>query len=259
MLDSTYNTLDDPCFEKSVKFLDKKLVKFSNVKIIETGNIFEVFYYEFPYSYNFGAYRRNAVLLERDTLINDRRDAITRAQSKIRRLVNANAFVYGCMPIFVTYTFKQNLQDITIANKLFTAHIRSMKKKHFGKLRYLAVPELQKRGAIHYHVVFFDLPFIDGIKRIFENQWAHGFLQVKAIKHVRNIGAYVSKYFAKQWYKSRLRGEKSYFTSFNLYQPKLHRGLDAIPALCTMKEELSQSYDSSKLGRVIYKQYKLIK
>lgn len=233
----------------------KNLGKFSNVKVIKTGNIYEVYQYEKPYFFNFGSREKNGFEEIEITKI-DRKDSIFRAQAKVRRLVNANAFVWGQMPIFVTYTFRENLQDMKKASVLFRAHIRAMKQKHCSSLRYLAVPERQKRGAVHYHVVYFDLPFMQGIKRIFESNWQHGFLQIKAIKHVRNVGAYISKYFSKGWLDERVKGSKSYFTSEGLYQPIVFHSLDRIPAFDTMREECETVYETEKYGRIIYRQFR---
>jgi len=243
----TIHTLDDQNFMKN-------LAKFSKIKVIKTGEIYEIYEYERPYFYNLGVHLNNGV--EKEIVKIDRKDSILRAQAKVRRLVNANAFVYGYMPIFVTYTFAENLRDIKVANKLFRAHIRAMKQKHVPNLRYLAVPERQKRGAVHYHVVFFDLPFMQGIKSIFEANWEHGFLQVKAIKHVRNVGAYISKYFSKGWLDEREKGSKSYFTSEGLFQPLVFHSLDRIPSLDTMREESETVYETEKYGRIVYRQFR---
>lgn len=233
----------------------KQLAKLSYIKVIKTGSIFEVYEYERPYAYNMGVREKNEGHDEEIVKI-DRKDSILRAQAKVRRLVNANAFVWGFMPIFVTYTFAENLTDMKQANVLFRAHIRAMKQKYVPKLRYLAVPERQKRGAVHYHVVYFDLPFIQGIKKIFETNWKHGFLQVKAINHVRNVGAYISKYFSKGWLEERGKGQKAYFTSFGLYQPEIMYSLDRVPAFDTMREECETVYETEKYGRIVYRQFR---
>jgi hypothetical protein len=51
---------------------------------------------------------------------------------------------------------------------------------HIGHaLKYVSVVEFQKRGAVHYHAVFFNLPFIvnDELAAI----WSHGFIKINAI------------------------------------------------------------------------------
>lgn len=246
--------------------LDTDLVKSSKIRAIRTGNILEVFEYQYAYWYNFAPSVKGDV----ESFENEegrRMDSIVRAQTKIRRLVNANSFVWGYQPIFVTYTFRENITDIVEANTMFTSHMRMLKKRIGKHLRYVAVPEIQgsrleKYGVAvwHFHVVFFDLPFIYGIKNIFAEEWEHGFVQVKSIKHVKNVGAYISKYFSKQWAESRAKGKKSFFSSFGLYQPVVHYSLlTALPDKCKLNEEYSSEYVSEKYGRVVYKQYKIEK
>ena len=64
-------------------------------------------------------------------------------------------------------------------------------------LKYLAVWEKQKRGAIHYHIIFFGFPFInlDDLNKI----WGNGFVKINKIDvdSKDNRGRYVSKYLQK--------------------------------------------------------------
>lgn len=242
----------------NIQELDRSRIKSSNIKIIKCGNILELYEYETPYFYNHGTLRAVARIKEEDTPTAMRDDNIARAQRKIKRLVNSNSFVYGYHPIFITYTFARNCTDIREANRYFKQHIDELRRKIVGRsLRYLAVPEIQKRGAIHYHVIFFDLPYIVGIKSIFSASWGQGFIQVKAIEHVRNVGAYVSKYFGKQWAKSRILNTKSYFSSCGLYQPETYHNLDILKEFDNIVIEHEQAFVSSKYGIISYTQLKI--
>lgn len=196
---------------------------------------------------------------EEDTARAKRRDNIKRAQRKVKRLINANAFVYGHPPIFVTYTFAQNITKLLEANRTLKAHHENLRLRIVGRnVRAVVVPELQKRGAIHYHAIYFDLPFIPKIKEVFEKSWGAGFVQVKKVTHVRNIGAYVSKYFSKQWHLHRSSGSKSYFSSMNLFQPEVFHGdkaLDIINACDTLVAEHEEQFFSEKYGTIKYTQF----
>lgn len=238
--------------------LDRKLIKKSHYKVIKCGNIIEVYYYAEPYFYNFGKVRSNEDFIEKTEEDLPRIDNLTRAQRKIKRLVNSNAFVYGYKPIFATYTFKKNEDDIKTANFYFKRHIDDIRRRIVGRsVRYVAVPELQYRGAIHYHVVFFDLPYIPDIKTVFASSWGQGFVQIKAVEHVRNIGAYVSKYFSKLWHDKRVKGTKGYFSTEGLYQPEVYRDIAILDKYDIVDLEFAQSFSSSKHGEIIYKQYKI--
>ena len=57
---------------------------------------------------------------------------------------------------FITLTFKENISDIDESFKLFQNYIRRVKyilNKRNEELYYIAVPEFQKRGAIHFHLL----------------------------------------------------------------------------------------------------------
>lgn len=124
---------------------------------------------------------------------------------------------------FMTLTFKENIQDITYTNYEFNKFIKRLnfylyhEKKQ--RLKYLAVWENQKRGAIHYHIIFFDFPFIKTKK--LEEIWGHGFVKINKIDvdSKENRGRYVSKYFSKDIDMKNYK-QKAFFKSRNLIMPK---------------------------------------
>jgi len=238
--------------------IDRKLIKSSNYRLIKTGNIIETYEYETAYYYNMGKSANNDSVQEEDTATTKRTDNIARARRKIKRLINSNTFVYGYRPIFVTYTFASNVTSMREANAVFKAHHDRLRKRIVGRsLRYVAVPELQKRGAIHYHAVYFDLPYIARIKDIFAESWGQGFVQIKAIDHVRNVGAYIAKYFGKQWDRHRVKSSKSFYSAVNLYQPEVYRDFDILKQYANIVTEYSELFFSSKHGNIIYKQLRI--
>lgn len=60
--------------------------------------------------------------------------------------------------------------------KRLNFYLYSTKKQ---QLKYLAVWEKQKRGAIHYHIIFFDLPFIK--HKALQDIWGYGFIKINKI------------------------------------------------------------------------------
>uniref|UniRef100_UPI003F689A82 rolling circle replication-associated protein n=1 Tax=Kurthia senegalensis TaxID=1033740 RepID=UPI003F689A82 len=109
---------------------------------------------------------------------------------------------------------------------LFRSFIKKLNyalfKKHSG-LKYVCVVERQERGALHYHIVLFNMPFmpVDDLAKI----WGHGFVRINAIDDVDNLGAYVVKYIEKtmnemQEKKSaKVKDKKLYFASRGLHKP----------------------------------------
>ncbi|HYE69383.1 MAG TPA: hypothetical protein VEA58_12270 [Anaerovoracaceae bacterium] len=127
---------------------------------------------------------------------------------------------------FVTYTFRDDIKKLDEANKLFKNGMDRLNYHFTGDtagrfLEYAAVPELQMekdRYVWHYHVIFFNLPYIpvsadiveDGIrdgrfKPDYDKRntlfylWGEGGVKVNAVKlsDVHDIAGYVCKYMGK--------------------------------------------------------------
>jgi len=111
-------------------------------------------------------------------------------------------------------TFAENITDLTKGNKIFNQFIKRLTYK-YPNLKYVAVIEFQKRGAIHYHLLC-NLPYVDNkeIKKI----WRQGFIRINKIDNVDNVGAYMSKYLGKE-IDERMFRRKKFFRSQNLTQP----------------------------------------
>ncbi len=108
--------------------------------------------------------------------------SISRARLRIRRLIAANSGQYQCKDLFITFTFAENITSLKEANLCWTAFIKRL-KYHLGfNPAYVAVVEFQKRGAVHYHAVFFNIPFIENIKDKWAEIWSHGFISIKSVK-----------------------------------------------------------------------------
>lgn len=88
-------------------------------------------------------------------------------------------------------------------------------------LKYISIWERQERGAIHYHVIMFNLPFIEAKK--IEEIWKNGFIKINLIKDedkaTGSVSSYLTKYFVKD-IAERVREKKAYFSSRNLKKPK---------------------------------------
>lgn len=147
-----------------------------------------------------------------------RSSSIVRARREIYRIAEANTGRWGnYLPVFFTLTFKENQQNLREANVEYRNFIRRLNRFLRFKVKYLVVPEFQKRGAVHYHGVFFNLPHVDILK--FRGIWSKGYVDLQGVKKIRSISAYIAKYLSKDTLDSRLYGERAYFTSRDLYRP----------------------------------------
>lgn len=215
----------------------------------------ELYEYERPYFYNLPPPKRGSSALDsaKGEPAEKREDNVLRARRTIRRLIEANVSP-SRKPIFMTFTFARNVRTLEEANPLFSTAVKEMQRR-WGRTRYLCVPEFQQRGAVHYHAIFFDLPYILHIKRKMSKLWPHGFVQVKAIRKVKSIGLYVSKYLQKGVGDERTVGHKAFFTSRRMIRPIEERGdnrIDSALLGLTLDTEAVESY-ASRYGTVVYR------
>ena len=259
-------------------------MKLTNTQVIISGSTVEAYRYkERPLSYDFkaskeGKTRSRIIVVDDETAARkteSRRKSMLRARSHLRRLVNSNAwFCYkpdgqAYLPIFCTFTFREDIRDPKVANRIFSKFIKRLNYKVHdgdkkGLLKYVVVTEFQdfsRDGVIHYHVVFFNLPFIwkDDLSAV----WDQGFVDIKKIARVSNVGAYISKYMAKHFEDDRLDGKKRYFSSRGLLKPRVIRDqqkaniiIEAIPFVLIVRD---REYTSERQGTTNYTQYRLRK
>lgn len=142
---------------------------------------------------------------------------------------------------FITLTFADNVTDIILANKKFANYIRSV-KTIFPQLKYIGVPEFQKRGAVHYHILT-NIPvdselipkrenksiFNPSTKKITQLEfydlkyWSYGYSSAFNLNDTDdnfNVGLYICKYLYKD-IDSRLYGHKKILKSNNLRKPEI--------------------------------------
>ena len=193
----------------------------SNNKAIFTGNHHEYFTYLNPYFYGYAKKpKTNYVRVERglDNEANNTLKALyvkvatSRAKNKMRRLVHGNQYVYDVKPKLLTLTFKENLQDIKTANRHFSNFIKRFTRKVGYPIRYLAVHEFQKRGALHYHVILFNVPVIEH-KQI-AKVWGHGIIDIEVVKD-NTLHTYMTKYISKSFSDPKCKHSRRYFYSLD--------------------------------------------
>jgi hypothetical protein len=240
-------------------------------RVIVSGGVVEVYEYERPVYKGFkskGGRKHEADeegKEKKEGKEKNRKDALRRARQKVRRIVNANVGAYGehFTAKFLTLTFGDNVTDLDQAHYEFKKFIQRMNYLVFGtksgNLRYTAVPEFQKRGAVHYHVIFYNLPYTKA--DVIEKVWGNGFIKINKIDDVDNVGAYICKYMVKDLDDERLRGRKCYFNSRGLFKPVViedEKKVENIKSsLPREKRTVIAAYENDYTGLTIYKQYNL--
>lgn len=191
-----------------------------------------------------------------------------RTKKNLRRLINTNT--KKCLGSngefytfkFLTLTFKKNIQNIQESNYLFKKFIQKFNYCLYGKInkiKYVAVIEFQKRGAIHYHIIFFNIPYIENKK--ISKIWGHGSIKIKKIYNIKDMGSYVCKYMTKNSDDPRLCGEKAYFTSRNLEKPKVvcdWKYIEIVKDFLSKESKIYETtFDSKYCGKSTYTLYNL--
>lgn len=253
----------------------------TNIKVVVSGSTIETYqYHDKSLAYDYKVpeqHRKKSSITVTDEeseqrKIESRKSSMLRAKFKLLRLINANAWRWfkrnGSIypPIFLTLTFKEEIRIIKEANAVYSLFVKRLnyyltgEKKAF--LAYTVVIEFQdlsRDGVVHYHVIFFNLPWIkkDTLAKI----WGQGFIKIKKITTADNAGAYVSKYMAKHFEDNRLDGQKRYFSTRGLFKPIEIRN-EAVARLILEKlpKELviyQKDFTTEKRGRITYTNYKL--
>ncbi len=177
--------------------------------------------------------------------------AVYRSRRAIKWRINSNPD----MTKFLTLTFAENLTDLKSCNEKFKAFIRKLKKIKTD-LKYLVIPEFQKRGAVHYHALL-NLDYID--QKQLADLWGHGFIKIKNIKDGINIGLYVSKYIGKDLEDERYFHNKKHFCSRNLSKPQIFYSAQEIDNFLRLNSS-SLAYEKtfkSYYGLIKYQLYKI--
>ena len=244
-------------------------------KIIQSGDVIEIYNYSQGYLKGYenkrvDSGRKKEVVSE--NYDKHRVQVLQRAKRDLRRLINANHGQYGKQftSKFLTLTFGDMVTDVKEANYEFTKFIQRLNYLVFdtkkANLKYNAVIEFQKRGAIHYHVIIYNMPFTK--QKIIEKTWGNGWIFINKIDDIDNVGAYVAEYLGnaekgqgKEVTDDRLKGRKSYFSSRGLFKPieiTDEKTVETVAAaLPSQNLTYSAQFDNEHLGHISYKQYNL--
>ena len=136
--------------------------------------------------------RRRSALRSRKTLV----DAVNVNFGWVRR-----GFRYGGKSVkFLTLTYKENMTDYARLSRDFDLFKHRLEYYLGEKIQYVCVPEQQKRGAWHLHILLYCsfLP-IDTLKRLWNEMQGQGGFNVKRVQHVHNVGKYIGKYVGKDF------------------------------------------------------------
>lgn len=222
-----------------------------NRKLVVSGKVVE--YYEYQYhvikdKMNIKSGRNFALYTSQDMKKENRKKTASRAKKRVCRVANANPQLNK----FLTLTFAENMQDYKKGRYEFDKFIKRLKTQ-FENVQYIAVPEFQERGAIHFHLLC-NLPYVD--VNALADIWGNGFIKINKIDNIDDVGAYITKYMSKDCIDERLIGKKCYTMSKGLNEPKVYTNNKAIDEIIenldSVKRIFSSEYESEYYGIVKY-------
>lgn len=124
-------------------------------------------------------------------------NGVRKTMNKLRYLINNN-FRGNDNELFLTLTYAENMKDVDKLYKDFEKFMKKLKYKYKeqSRIEYLRIAEPQGRGAWHLHVLvrFEDLKSAYIANDELRKMWGHGFVKVKRLDNVDNVGAYLTAY-----------------------------------------------------------------
>jgi len=236
-------------------------------KVIQSGNIIE--FYE--YQNNLPERRKSTKKgLRRNRSSASRRpDHVERLRRNFVRLVRSNLVGTEC-PIFLTLTMVEVVR-IEISYGLLTRFIQRLRRLYGKDFRYIAVPEFQKRGAVHFHLLAWGLPakieINESNNRTIQHVWQYGFVDCFRTDGSPKLAQYVAKYMHKAVFDDRLHLQKAYVCSRNVLRPLSFSSSAVVGAsseiwgidLSTASPLREKEFSTQWLGKGRYKSFNLEK
>lgn len=129
----------------------------------------------------------------------DNKKGLYKTFANMRAVINTNVTDVSKVR-WCTLTYAENMTD---TNRLYTDfekfHKRFQyycKQQGYSKPEYIVMMEPQGRGAWHAHLLYIwqdmKAPYI--ANDVFAKLWGHGFVRIKKLDNVDNVGAYLTAY-----------------------------------------------------------------
>lgn len=156
----------------------------------------------------------------------------TYSKTRAQLLIDSNCYAYeknaqeDYAPVMLTLTTRENIPDLAVTNpmlnlfqKRFNYEVMGGEKNAY--LKTLTIPEWQERGAVHYHMALFNMPYVPHAR--LQDMWGEGYIWLTRSDRVRGIGRYMTKYMTKGFNDPRFKGHNRYIPSHGLKQPQVIR------------------------------------
>lgn len=129
----------------------------------------------------------------------DNKKGLYKTFANARAVINANVTDVSKVR-WCTLTYKENMTDpkrLYEDFRKFNMRFQTYCKTHgYSKPEYIVMMEPQGRGAWHAHLLYIwqdqKAPYISN--QDFRELWGHGFVRIKKLDNVDNVGAYLTAY-----------------------------------------------------------------
>jgi len=99
-------------------------LQFYNVKIIKSGHVIEIYFYEKEQARGYTPKKNNPSALDQGETEDRRKDNLNRTKQNLRRIINTNSKE---LQKFITLTFKNNITCLDKAHYEFEKFVKRMK------------------------------------------------------------------------------------------------------------------------------------
>lgn len=234
-------------------------------KLIVSGNTIEYYNYEREINKKIQSGIRKAFKRRNTTPLYSRSDSIRRRYKSFSRLVRAN-LVGSSEPSLLTLTIAQNV-GIKRGYEYLAEFWRQLRQSSVKVERFIAVPEFQKRGSVHFHIIIWGInDYVEKERdsRKLQHLWQRGFVDCLRTDGSEKLAGYLAKYMRKSMYDRRLVGQKAYSASRSCLRSvslsssqAFNYSLEAFGYdLSTLIPLQDRSFDTRWLGRCRYRLYK---
>lgn len=272
-MEQNYNNLDNADVAEATQhlWLDSSYITSNEIekkKAKITGNFLEL--YEFSIAINHEVNQNKVRSFNPDNI----RKGNNRAISQIKSIIAGN--FNNKRTKFIVLTFKGKLnfdkQNLRICNQKKQTFIKKLQAKYGYNFKYLIIPEYQKKGAVHYHMLA-EIPYLN--KEELEKIWSYGYCHISNIKKKHQTAEYITKELVKQmkkitYYVSKnikkveYKGLRRYYCSNSVQKPEIFYGKEAerLVKYCSKFEPKlieEKEFYVDFVGYVKYRAYKLSK
>jgi len=181
---------------------------------------------------------------------------LRKSQQRAKKSVRHKAMMINCDRM-LTLTYRENMTDLNRGWLDLKQFVKKMKAV-FEDFAYIAVPEYQERGAVHFHLAVSGFMHANTVRKLWREVVGEGNIDITSPKKVdkaswnpRRIAQYLAKYMSKL--DSVDFNRKRYSASRNIPKPPSITGW--LPVSVNLTIDMILSSLISKLTNIPFRDY----